>query len=84
MKTKFIVKRVNNKIDEETKKNYLFSKGNELLKFIDGTEFNTQDEALNEVNRILSEEDGAVMTGAIYDNDHVISYIPLVIYDITD
>lgn len=46
MKTKFIVKRVNNKIDEETKKNYLFSKGNELLKFIDGTEFNTQDEAI--------------------------------------
>lgn len=84
MKTKFIVKIVINNIDEETKKNYLFSKENELLKFIYGTEFNTLDEAVNEVNKILSEENGAVMTGAIYDNDHVIKYIPLVIYDITD
>ena len=84
MKTKFIVKRVKNNIDEETKKNYLFSKGNEVLKFIDGTEFNTLDRAVDEVNSILSEENGAVMTGAIYDNDHVIKYIPLVIYDITD
>lgn len=84
MKTKFIVKRVNNKIDEEIKKDYLLSKENGLLKFIDGTVFNTQDEAINEVSKILSEEDGAVMTGAIYDNDHVIKYIPLVIYDITD
>ena len=61
-----------------------FLKGNEVLKFIDGTEFNTLDRAVDEVNSILSEENGAVMTGAIYDNDHVIKYIPLVIYDITD